>query len=81
MAQIEAMLRHIRQYQREVQRLRGILGKGQTETSDRTPADAVREHMERLRQTWTEFGTTLDDVEQLAGATAGHGETQHHGRH
>jgi hypothetical protein len=42
LADIEAMLRHARQYQREVQRLRGILGKGQTDTSDQPPLEAVR---------------------------------------
>lgn len=50
MAQLEAMLRHVREDQRELQRLRGILGKGQTDTSDRAPSDAVREQVARLRR-------------------------------
>jgi hypothetical protein len=47
-SQVQATLRHVRRYQREV-RLRGILGKGQTTTSERTPVDAVQEHAMRLR--------------------------------
>lgn len=65
LTQVEAMLRHVREYQREVQRLRGAPDKGAT-TADRGPMSTVREHLKRMRQTWTEFGTTLDDIEQLA---------------
>ena len=67
LAQVEAMLRHTREYQREVQRLRGMLGRGQTSTSERPPLHALRTQVDRLRRTWTDFGQTLADVEQLAG--------------
>jgi hypothetical protein len=57
LAQVEAMLRHVREYQREVQRLRGTLGKGQTTTSNRSPFDATREHATQLRRAWESFAT------------------------
>ena len=65
MAQVEAMLRHVRQYQREVQRLRGLLGKGQTSTSDRHPVEAVRNHVAQLLRAGASFRDTLDDIEQM----------------
>jgi soluble cytochrome b562 len=68
MSQVEAMLRHVRQYQREVQRLRGILGKAQTTTSERTPVDAVQEHEMRLRNACKSLSETLDDIEQIMAA-------------
>jgi hypothetical protein len=68
MAQVEAMLRHVRQYQREVQRLRGILGKGQTTTSERTPIDAVQEHAMQLRNACKSLSETLDDIEEIMAA-------------
>jgi hypothetical protein len=62
MAQIEAMLRHAREYQREVQRLRGIIGKGQTVTAEMNPLAAVRHHIERMRHAYASFGETLTDA-------------------
>jgi hypothetical protein len=62
LAQVEAMLRHAREYQREVQRLRGILGRGQTSTADLLPLEAVREHVEQLRHESETFGAFLDDI-------------------
>ena len=67
LAQVEAMLRHVREYQREVQRLRGILGKGQTTTSNRSPFDATREHVTGLRDAWGSFGEVLMELEHLIG--------------
>jgi len=55
LAQVEAMLRHVREYQREVQRLRGTLLKGQTSTSNRRPVDAAREHVTQLRRVSEKF--------------------------
>jgi hypothetical protein len=66
LAQIEAMLRHAREYQREVQRVRGILGKGQTATSDLPPLDAVRHHLQQMRQVCTSFRDTLTDAQSAA---------------
>jgi hypothetical protein len=62
LAQIEAMLRHAREYQREVQRLRGILGKGQTVTAEMDPLAAVRHHVERMGDAYASFGETLTDA-------------------
>jgi hypothetical protein len=41
LGQVEATLRSVREFQREVQRLRGIPPKEQTSTSDLPPIDAV----------------------------------------
>ena len=57
MAQAEVMLRHVREYQREVQRLRRMLGKLH---ADRTPLKAVRAQVKHLRQMCTTLGDTLD---------------------
>jgi hypothetical protein len=67
LAQVEAMLRHVRQYQREVQRLRGTLGKGQTTTSKRTPLDAVQEHVKRLQSASGTFAETVEALRELTG--------------
>jgi phage host-nuclease inhibitor protein Gam len=71
LAQIEAMLRHVRQYQREVQRLRGLMGKGQTTTSDLPPVEAVDQHLKRLREACSAFTETLDDLLQIHETAAG----------
>ena len=64
LAQVEEMLRHAREYQREVQGLRAMLGRGQTSTGNRPPFEAVQQHVKRLRATWTEFGGVLSEIEQ-----------------
>jgi hypothetical protein len=64
LAQVEEMLRHVREYQRQVQRLRDALS-GQTTTAPRTPTSAVREQLRRLRNTWTEVEGTLNDIERI----------------
>jgi hypothetical protein len=70
LAHIEAMLRHARQYQREVQRLRGTMGKGQTATADLSPIKAVDVHLNRLRETCTAFTETLDEILEIHEARA-----------
>lgn len=65
MAQIEAMLRHAREYQREVQRLRGILGKGQTATSDMRPLAAVRQQLQQMHEAYASFGDTLTEARRV----------------
>ena len=67
MAEIENMLRHVREYQREVQRLRGILGKGQTGTADREPQEAVRVHVKAL---YVATAALSDTLQQIAEVTA-----------
>jgi hypothetical protein len=71
MAQIEAMLRHAREYQRELQRLRGILGKGQTDTSEMNPVAAVRHHVEQMQLAFASFGETLADVRRIVDSLDG----------
>jgi hypothetical protein len=69
MAQIEAMLRYTRAYQREVQRLRGKLGKGRASSTDhRETHAAVREHIRRLRKASATFRETLSGIADAAGA-------------
>src|SRR5215203_5494159 len=67
MAQVEALLRHAVQYQREVQRLRGLLGKGQTSTSEMNPRDAVEHHLEQIADAHVSFGTTLTNIKRALG--------------
>ena len=69
LAQVEEMLRHVGEYQREVQQLRGMLGAGQTSTEDRPPSEAVHQHLKRLRATWTEFGSLLNEIEQISASS------------
>src|SRR5687768_12747363 len=66
LAHVEAMLRHAREYQREVQRLRGILGKGQTSTVDMAPLAAVRHHLEEMHLAHASFGDSLTDARRIA---------------
>jgi uncharacterized membrane protein YccC len=65
LAEVEALLRHAREYQREVQRLRGILGRGQTSTAERPVREAVRVHLENLRDACAKFGRTLDGIMEI----------------
>jgi hypothetical protein len=69
MAQVEAMLRHVRQYQREVQRLRGILGAGQTVTSDKPAIDAVRHHVGGLVNAAEMLVLTLQEIQAIVDGT------------
>jgi hypothetical protein len=59
------MLRHVAEYQREVQRLRGLLDRGQAITSERPALQSVQEHLNRLKRTWSEVGATLREIEHL----------------
>jgi hypothetical protein len=67
LAQVESILRHGRQYQREVQRLRGILGKGQTDTANRPPLTAVRTHLAELLRACSTFTETIQEINSIAG--------------
>jgi hypothetical protein len=59
MAQIEAMLRHVREYQRALQRFRGTL----PPPEDRAPLETMGDHVRALRAAVTEFDTCLEDIE------------------
>ena len=59
LAQVEAMLRHVRAYQQNVQELRGTpLGPAVRRKS----ATAVLDNVKQLRKVCDTFCTTLDDV-------------------
>lgn len=68
LAQVEEMLRHVREYQRDVQRLRDRSGGGQTSPIDRTLLSAVRDRLQQLRGILTEFRGTLADIERIIAA-------------
>jgi hypothetical protein len=70
LAQIEAMLRHAREFQREVQRLRGLMGKGQTHTSEMNPLAAVRHHVDHMNEAYASFGETLTDARRVVDSLA-----------
>jgi hypothetical protein len=68
LAQVEEMLRHVREYQRDVQRLRARLSGGQPTSADRTQLSPVRDRLQRLRGIVTEFGGTLAEIEAIIAA-------------
>jgi esterase/lipase len=76
LSEVEAMLRNARQYQREVQRFRGILGKGQTQTSELPPIDAITEQVRRLRQTIQSMVDVVNDIEHTVTVVAARATAQ-----
>jgi hypothetical protein len=65
LAQVEAMLRHTRAYQREVQRLRGMAGHSRTATS--TPSsEALHQHVARLQTAGSTFRDTIKAIKEAA---------------
>ena len=71
LAEVEAMLRTAREYQREVQRVRGILGKGQTQTSQLPPVAALTQQVRRLRETIQSMTGVVNEIEQTVGEVTG----------
>jgi hypothetical protein len=68
MAQVEALLRHVREYQREVQRLRRV---ARIPSGDRSHIKAVTAQVGQLRRVCASLGQTLDlvaHVEQVSPA-------------
>ena len=68
MAQVEALLRHVREYQREVQRLRRASKVGAA--VDRRPVRAVHAQVGQLRRICAGLGQTLDlvgRIEEVSG--------------
>jgi hypothetical protein len=61
LAHVEAMLRHARQYNQEVKRLRSHLGTGQTDT-EQVPLDAVLQHVKELQRSSALFSETLGEI-------------------
>ena len=60
MAQVEAMLRHAREYQRALQRLRGTLPPPIAES----PLALMGKHVRALREALTQFDICLTDIEE-----------------
>ena len=72
-AQVEAMLRHARQYQREVQRLRGLLQRTDPETSNPDAMRGIRHHLGEMRTACVSFKATLDEIADNMHAVENHG--------
>jgi hypothetical protein len=64
MAQVEAMLRHIREYQRALQRFRGTLPRQQSNDPTQTPIAVMSDHVRGLRAALQEFNNCLTEVEE-----------------
>jgi hypothetical protein len=62
MAQIEAMLRHVREYQRALQQLRGTL----PPSNPQTPVTTMQDHIHALRRAAKEFEVCLTEMEAHA---------------
>jgi hypothetical protein len=61
MAQVEAMLRHVREYQRGLQRFRGMLPRP---NATRTPVERMGDHVRSLRDALKEFDICLAQIEE-----------------
>lgn len=61
MAQVEAMLRHVREYQRGLQRFRGTLPRA---NATQTPIEIMGDHVRSLRGALREFDICLTEVEE-----------------
>jgi|tagenome__1003787_1003787.scaffolds.fasta_scaffold17052362_1 hypothetical protein len=65
MAQTEAILRHVREYQRGLQRLRGTLPKRRSADATQSPLAVMTAHIQSLRETLAQFDTCLAEVEAV----------------
>lgn len=66
MAQVEGILRHVRQYQQALQRFRGTL----PSTHTRQPIAVMAEHARALRRALREFDTVLTDIEESTSSAS-----------
>ncbi len=73
LAQVEAMLRHARQYQREVQKLRGLLQRTSPGTSASDAMRSIRHHLAEMRTACTSFNATLDEIADNIDTVENHG--------
>lgn len=64
MAQVEAMLRHVREYQRALQRFRGTLPPQRSPNPPETPVAAMTEHIRALREAVTQFDSCLSEIQE-----------------
>jgi len=66
MAQVEGMLRQVRLYQREVQRIRDLLTQGERErASDLLTQGIVVQQMEKLRKQCQTLSDLIDVIEEM----------------
>jgi hypothetical protein len=65
MAQTEAILRHVREYQRGLQRLRGTLPRGRSADATQSPLSVMAAHIQSLRETLAQFDSCLAEVEAV----------------
>jgi hypothetical protein len=62
LAQVEAMLRHVREYQRALQQFRGTLPL----TTPKTPVTTMQDQLQALRGAVKEFEVCLTEIEAHA---------------
>jgi hypothetical protein len=67
LAQVEAMVRHVREYQREVQRLRGTMH-DDAGASNAVRIQRLRERTADLRTCYNDFCGTLEDIDAITTA-------------
>lgn len=65
MAQLEAMLRHIREYQRALQTFRGTLPRQGSDDPAQAPIVVMDNHVRALRQASRQFDISVTEIEQL----------------
>ena len=71
MAQLEAMLRHIREYQRALQTFRGTLprqGQGSDDPAQ-APIVVMSNHVRALREASRQFDISVTEIEQLTACS------------
>lgn len=67
LAQVEAILRHTREYQRDVRRFRQPLERDRIRTVELSLIRAVQGHVNRLEEAGASFRETLRSIKQAAG--------------
>jgi uncharacterized protein YlxW (UPF0749 family) len=67
LAQVEALLRVVTEYQRQAVRLQGTPGERTTDAARRDVAVAIQKRVAELKANAKALSETLDDVERIAG--------------
>jgi hypothetical protein len=76
LVQVEAMLRHVREYQQALQRFRGTLPPPK---AGQTPIATMGEHVRVLRERLRQFDICLTEIEESFNATGDHAAQLQHG--
>ena len=65
LAQTEAILRHVREYQRALQRFRGTLPRREPGGATQSPVALMTAHIKSLRETVAQFDSCLAEIEAV----------------